>query len=177
MPAHRHTSEEKWTVRFQGSYLVTKLMYFLFCHDGVLRGLHLLEGFRPIRDRISKTLPASSTTLALSTMSMKAISKDNGTLKGTKDSSVCKHPEEHIRGYGGPHGRLHICDCCGSRWKENKETKQWDIMELKQSPTKLNPVKAPETKIASSSTPKPKGAHQASSSHWGRPASRRDLLR
>ena len=88
-------------------------------------------------------------------MSMRAILKDNGTLKGTKDPSDCKHPEEHIRGYGGPHGRLRICDYCGSRWKENKETKQWDAMEPKKSSTKLNLAKAPETKIVSKITPAP----------------------
>ena len=62
--------------------------------------------------------------------------KDNDMLKWVKAPVDCNHPEENIRGYGGPYGRLRICDSCGSRWQENKVTKQWDIMEPKKSPSK-----------------------------------------
>ena len=58
-----------------------------------------------------------------------------------------------IRSYGGPFGRVRICDACGSRWKHDQASGHWKEVAPKASPTSLTPLQ-PRT------TPAPKSKGQ-----------------
>jgi len=119
----------------------------------MVQSLHLFNHYRRLRDRLTAELPIETACLALSTIANQTLLSNAGQSSYRHKPDNCDHDVAMIRSYGGPFGRVRICDACGSRWKHDQASGHWKEVAPKASPTSSTPLQ-PKT------TPAPKAKGQ-----------------
>ena len=124
--------------------MALRLAYLIFRHMEVVKGLNLLSRFPSFRDRTTNWLPQAERMLTLHTMFTADISQSSTGYQ--KKPEECSHEPSMIKGYGGAYGRVRLCQVCGARWKQDKETKKWESVDPKEDPNTSTPLESKENK-------------------------------
>ena len=124
--------------------MTLRLVYILFRHMEVIKGLSLLSRFPSFRDKTTNWLPQAVRTLSLHTMFTADISQSSTGYP--KKPEECSHDPAMIKGYGGSYGRVRLCQSCGARWKQDKDTKKWEAMDPKEDPNTSTPLQSKDKK-------------------------------
>ena len=137
-------SAKRASIRSRWMAMTMRLISLVLRHVEVVKGLALLSRFSSFRDRITNWLPSSDRMLSLHTMFTADISQSSTGYQ--KKPEQCDHDPAMIKGYGGSYGRVRLCQMCGARWRQDKETKKWEAMDPKEDPNKHTPLMNKEKK-------------------------------